>query len=103
NDLTVSYGDHTVFENIEIDIYKGEKVGIIGPNGIGKSTLLKVIANKISNYKGVVNLGHYVKIGYYDQEQTNLDNENTVIDEIWDYNPELNYYDIRTMLAQFLF
>lgn len=101
--LTVKFNKHQVFQNIQMNIYKGEKVGIIGPNGIGKSTLLKVIANKIDNFTGDVKLGHYVNIGYYDQEQTNLDSESTVIDEIWDYNPELNYYEIRTMLAQFLF
>lgn len=101
--LAVNYGEHQVFNNIQVNVYKGEKVGIIGPNGIGKSTLLKVIANKINAGSGNVNIGHHVNIGYYDQEQTNLDSESTVIDEIWDYNPELNYYDIRTMLAQFLF
>lgn len=101
--LSVSYNNHKVFDNIQMNIYKGERVGIIGPNGIGKSTLLKVLADKINDYGGSVTLGHYVNTGYYDQEQTNLDNENTVIDEIWDYNPSLTYYDIRTMLAQFLF
>lgn len=101
--LSVSFNKHQIFSNIQMNIYKGEIVGIIGPNGIGKSTLLKVIANKISDFTGSATIGHYVNIGYYDQEQTNLDSESTVIDEIWDYNPDLNYYDIRTMLAQFLF
>lgn len=101
--LSVSYNEYQVFNNIQFNIYKGERVGIIGPNGIGKSTLLKIIANKLTEFSGTVSIGHYVHIGYYDQEQTNLDNESTVIDEIWDFNPELNYYDIRTMLAQFLF
>ncbi len=101
--LAVNYGDHRVFSNIDINVFKGEKVGIIGPNGIGKSTLLKVIAGKIESYEGNVTIGHNVNIGYYDQEQTNLDSESTVIDEIWDYNPDLNYYDIRSMLARFLF
>jgi ATP-binding cassette subfamily F protein 3 len=101
--LSVNYNEHQVFNNIFLNIYKGERVGIIGPNGIGKSTLLKVIANKLYEFRGTVNIGHYVHIGYYDQEQTNLDSESTVIDEIWDYNPNLNYYEIRTMLAQFLF
>lgn len=101
--LCFSYDEHKIFENINLNIYKGEKVGIIGPNGIGKSTLLKIVSNKLKAKSGMLNLGHYVNVGYYDQEQSNLDNESTVIDEIWDYNPELNYYDIRTMLAQFLF
>ncbi|MDW5299272.1 MAG: ABC-F family ATP-binding cassette domain-containing protein [Sedimentibacter sp.] len=101
--MSVSFGDLQIFKNIEMEVYKGERVGIIGPNGIGKTTLLKAIADKLKEYDGTVTLGHYVHTGYYDQEQTNLNSENTVIDEIWDENPTLNYYDIRTMLAQFLF
>jgi ATP-binding cassette subfamily F protein 3 len=103
NDVAVSFDGQQVFKNVNLKIYKGEKVGIIGPNGIGKSTLLKVIANIIKDYSGEIEYGHYVNIGYYDQEQTNLNNENTVIDEIWDEVPTLNYYTIRKYLAQFLF
>jgi ATP-binding cassette subfamily F protein 3 len=101
--LSKCYDEEAVFKNISFNIYKGERVGIIGPNGIGKSTLLKIVANRLSGYTGEMILGHYVNIGYYDQEQTSLNSENTVIDEIWDDNPDLNYYEIRTMLAQFLF
>lgn len=101
--LSVAFDGPPIFNNVGLNIYQGEKVCIIGPNGIGKSTLLKIIANKITNYSGAVDIGHYVNIGYYDQEQTNLNPESTVIDEVWDYRPDLNYYDIRTMLAQFLF
>lgn len=103
NNVSISFDGHQVFKDVNMNIYKGEKVGIIGPNGIGKSTLLKIIADIIKDYNGDVTLGHYVYKGYYDQEQTNLDNENTVIDEIWDENPALNYYEIRKFLAQFLF
>jgi ATP-binding cassette subfamily F protein 3 len=103
NDVAVSFDGQQVFKNVNLKIYKGEKVGIIGPNGIGKSTLLKVIANIIKDYSGEIEYGHYVNIGYYDQEQTNLNNDNTVIDEIWDEVPTLNYYTIRKYLAQFLF
>ncbi|MPM07898.1 putative ABC transporter ATP-binding protein YheS [bioreactor metagenome] len=101
--MGISFNEFEVFNNLNMEIYRGEKVGIIGPNGIGKTTLLKTVAGKLVDYKGNLTLGHYVQTGYYDQEQTNLDSENTVIDEIWDENPTLNYYDIRTMLAQFLF
>lgn len=103
NNVSISFDENQIFKNVNMNIYKGEKVGIIGPNGIGKSTLLKIIADIIKDYEGDISLGHYVHIAYYDQEQTGLDNENTVIDEIWDENPSLNYYDIRKFLAQFLF
>jgi len=103
DNLCKNYGDIEIFKNISMTIYKSDRIGIIGPNGIGKSTLLKIISEKIKEYSGDVSVGHGVNIGYYDQEQTGLDNENTVIDEIWDDNPSLNYYDIRTMLAHFLF
>ncbi len=103
NNVSISFDENQIFKNVNMNIYKGEKVGIIGPNGIGKSTLLKIIADIIKDYEGDISLGHYVHIAYYDQEQTGLDNENTVIDEIWDENPALNYYDIRKFLAQFLF
>lgn len=101
--LCKNFDENIIFKDISFNIYRKERVGIIGPNGIGKSTLLKVIAGIIKEYTGNITMGHYVNIGYYDQEQTGLNSENTVIDEIWDENPKLNYYEIRTMLAQFLF
>ncbi len=101
--LSKSYDERAIFNDISFNVYRGEKVGIIGPNGIGKSTLLKIIAGKIDSNKGKTETGHFVNIGYYDQEQTHLDLENTVIDEIWDDNPKFNYYDVRSLLAQFLF
>jgi ATP-binding cassette subfamily F protein 3 len=101
--LGKNFDENIIFKDISFNIYRKERVGIIGPNGIGKSTLLKIIAGIIKKYTGNITTGHYVNIGYYDQEQTGLNSENTVIDEIWDENPKLNYYEIRTMLAQFLF
>ncbi len=101
--LSKSYDERAIFSDISFNVYRGEKVGIIGPNGIGKSTLLKIIAGKIDSNGGKTETGHFVNIGYYDQEQTHLDLENTIIDEIWDDNPKFNYYDVRSLLAQFLF
>jgi len=101
--LCKSYGEHEIFRDISFSIYRGEKIGIIGPNGIGKSTLLKAICSKLLLDSGEINFGHHVFSSYYDQEQNNLDFENTVIDEIWDELPSSNYYEIRSLLSQFLF
>lgn len=92
-----------IFENISFEVYKNDKIGLTGPNGIGKSTIFKIITGKIKDYKGDFSLGANVKIGYFDQEMENLSLEKTVIDEIWDEYPKLSYYDIRKYLAQFLF
>lgn len=101
--LSKAFDENIIFSDISFNAYRGEKIGIIGPNGIGKSTLLKIIAGKIESNTGIVETGHFVNIGYYDQEQTHLNLDNTVIDEIWDDNPKFNYYDVRSLLAQFLF
>lgn len=101
--LSKSFDDNIIFNDISFKGYRGEKIGIIGPNGIGKSTLLKIIIGKIESSSGAVKTGHFVNVGYYDQEQTHLNIDNTVIDEIWDDNPKFNYYDVRSLLAQFLF
>ncbi len=102
-DAAVSFDGVQILKNVNIRVYKGEKVGIIGPNGIGKTSLLKIIAGILNEHEGDITFGHNVNIGYFDQEQTGLNNESTVIDEIWDENPALNYYQIRRYLAQFLF
>ncbi len=102
-DAAVSFDGVQILKNVNIRVYKGEKVGIIGPNGVGKTSLLKIIAGILNEHEGEITFGHNVNIGYFDQEQTGLNNESTVIDEIWDENPALNYYQIRRYLAQFLF
>lgn len=101
--LKKSYDDKLVFENIDFDIYKGEKVGLIGSNGVGKTTLFKSILGKTSVDEGRIDIGSQVKIGYFDQEQENFDYSNTVIDEIWDEYPKLTHYEIRNYLAKFMF
>ncbi|MBS4535224.1 ABC-F family ATP-binding cassette domain-containing protein [Clostridium sp. D2Q-14] len=101
--LTKSFNNNEIFKNISFDIYIGEKVGLIGPNGIGKSTILKILLNKLDYDEGIINIGHKVNIAYYDQEQTNLNNDKTIIDEIWDDNPKLDHFQIRSILARFLF
>lgn len=101
--LEKSFDNFLLFNNVNFRIYKGEKVGLIGPNGIGKSTLFKMIMGKVLDYEGSINLGHHVNIGYFDQEQDNLSDEKTVVDEIWDEAPSLDHFQIRSILAQFLF
>ncbi len=101
--LSKNFDQNTLFENIEFKIYKGERVALIGPNGIGKSTLLKIILGIIPNYLGDVKLGHNVHMGYFDQEQALLNPNNTIIDEIWEENIRFTQTEVRSLLGSFLF
>ncbi len=101
--LSKSFDELNLFSNVNFKIYRGEKVGLIGPNGVGKTTLFKMIMGKVPINEGEIDLGHHVNIGYFDQEQSNLSEEKTIVDEIWDENPSLDHYQIRSLLAQFLF
>lgn len=103
NDLSKSFEDSPLFENVNFNIYKGDKVGLIGPNGVGKTTLFKMITDKLTPSSGTIELGHKVNIGYFDQEQSDLHGNKTVVDEIWDEHPKFDHFKIRTLLAQFLF
>ena len=98
-----SFGSKHLFSNISCNIFRGERVALIGPTGTGKTTLLKIICKKISKNSGVIQLGAGVSIGYYDQAQDNLDNDKTIFDEISDAYPDLNNTKIRNTLAAFLF
>ncbi|MCF6465268.1 ABC-F family ATP-binding cassette domain-containing protein [Clostridium sp. Cult2] len=98
-----SFGEFKLLEDINFAIYRGEKVGLIGPNGIGKTTLFKMILGHIPYESGSITLGHHVHAGYFDQEQSKLNLDKTVIDEIWDENPKFNHYQIRSILSRFLF
>lgn len=103
SDLSKSFGDEQLFKDVSFNIYKSEKVGLIGPNGIGKTTLFKMITQEIDKSSGHVKLGHKVNIGYFDQEQSDLHSQKQVIDEIWDEHPLFEHQKIRNLLAQFLF
>lgn len=98
-----NFGDFTLLKDISFNIYRGDKVGLIGPNGIGKTTLFKIILGEIEIDEGSINLGTNVLPGYFDQEMDNLHQEKTIIDEIWDEFPKMNYFEIRSILSQFLF
>ncbi len=101
--LSKSFGDLRLFQNIGFDIKKGEHVAIIGDNGTGKTTILKIINDIIPADSGSLRLGTNVHIGYYDQEHHVLHMEKTLFDEISDEYPAMNNTEIRSTLAAFLF
>ncbi len=100
--LTKSYSN-TLFDNIDIFLRKGEHVAIIGDNGTGKTTILKIINELVTPDSGKIKLGANVTIGYYDQEHHVLHDEKTIFDEISDEYPTLTNTEIRNVLAAFLF
>ncbi|MDA1477046.1 ABC-F family ATP-binding cassette domain-containing protein [Bacillus changyiensis] len=103
-DLTVSYQNQPpVLRSLNFYITRGESVALVGPNGIGKSTLLKTLIQRLKPVSGTISTGSHVSIGYYDQEQAELTSSKRVLDELWDDYPELNEKDIRTCLGNFLF
>ena len=102
-DISMGYGERILFKDISFNIYRGEKVALIGANGIGKSTLFKIIMNEIVPLSGSTKLGTNVHVDYFHQEQKTLNLDNTIIDEIWDDHPELNQTNLRNMLGSFLF
>ena len=102
-DASMGYGDRILFKNLNLDIYRGEKVALIGANGIGKSTLFKIITNELIPLSGKVKFGANVNVSYFHQEQKTLNLDNSIIDEIWDSNTHLTQTSIRSMLGAFLF
>lgn len=102
-DLAVGYPDKTMLKDISFQINKGDRVAIIGQNGIGKSTLLKTVMKQLPVKSGAIKYGASLDIGYYDQELQGLDYSKTVIDTIWDQHKDMNEKDIRSILASFLF
>ena len=102
-DLSKHFGSLTLFEHVDIEIKRGEHVAIIGDNGTGKTTLLKIINELESMDNGQIRLGSKVEIGYYDQEHHVLHSEKTLFDEISDDYPTLTNTQIRNTLAAFLF
>ncbi|WP_294386235.1 ABC-F family ATP-binding cassette domain-containing protein [uncultured Clostridium sp.] len=101
--MNKSYGEKTLFTNLNIDLKRGEKVALIGENGRGKTTLFKIIMDKVQADKGVKVLGTNVNVGYYDQEQSDLNLDKTILDEVWDEFPNLTTSKLRSYLASFLF
>lgn len=101
--LSKRFGDNLLFEDVSFTLNRGDRVAIIGPNGVGKSTLIKIVMDHIDPSTGNVKLGTGVSIGYYDQEQSSLTDENTVLEEVWQEFPDLTQTQVRNALASFLF
>lgn len=103
DDLTIGYGDHKISSGINLRTFREDRIALVGPNGVGKSTLLKTIVKDISPMAGDIRYGTNVQIGYYDQEQAKLSSNKSVLKELWDEWPLLNEKDIRSVLGRFLF
>ena len=103
HDLAKSYSGNTLFENLDLLIRKGEKVALLGDNGTGKTTLLKIVQGLVTPDRGSVRFGAKVCVGYYDQEQQNFTESNTLFDEISDAYPGMTNTEIRNTLAAFCF
>ena len=99
----VGYNNEVLAKPINLDLRKQQAIGIVGPNGIGKSTLLKSIIDQIPFIEGGVKFGTNVDLGYYDQELSKLSKNKTVLAEIWDSHPTMNEKDVRSILGSFLF
>ena len=102
-ELSKSFPEQTLFTNISFQIKRGERVALIGNNGTGKTTMLKILNDLLPADSGSFSLGSKVQIGYYDQEHHVLHNEKTIFEEISDTYPTLTETEIRNMLAAFLF
>ncbi|KKD21713.1 MULTISPECIES: ribosomal protection-like ABC-F family protein [Staphylococcus] len=101
-DLDIGY-EQPVTKGINIEVTKGDHIAIIGPNGIGKSTLIKTIAGIQPKLNGEITTGANLKIGYYDQKQAEFKSSKTILDYLWDQYPSMNEKDIRAVLGRFLF
>lgn len=100
--LEIGY-DSPITKGITFEVTKGDHIAIIGPNGIGKSTLIKTIADIQKVLNGTITTGANLKIGYYDQKQAEFKSNKTILDYLWDQYPTMNEKDIRAVLGRFLF
>ena len=103
SNIEKSFGNLKLLDDINFEIYKGDRVGLIGANGIGKTTLFKIILGELEKDEGRIEIGHNVIPGYFDQEMESLTLDKTIIDEIWDENPKFDHYTVRKVLSQFMF
>lgn len=101
--LAKSFGERTLFADLDLHVRAGERVAIIGANGVGKSTLFRLLTGQETADRGTIRFGSNVDIGYYDQHQAGLHADKTVLDEIWDRFPRMEQSDVRGALGLFLF
>ncbi len=101
--LTMAYGENVLFRDLDFYVKRLDRLFISGANGCGKSTLIKLLIGSLDALDGVIEYGYNVEIGYYDQENQNLDGRNSVIEELWGEYPSLTQTEVRNALARFLF
>ena len=102
-DLSKGFGGRRLFEHFDLHLRAGDRVAIIGPNGIGKTTLLRILVGELPPDTGTVLYGSNVDVGYYDQQQSSLHPEKDIMSEVWDDFPWMEPGDVRAVLALFLF
>lgn len=102
-DIAIGYENNPLSSSINLDIRKGDSIALVGPNGVGKTTLLKTLVQQLPSIKGSITYGTKVDVGYYDQEQQQLNPKKSVLSEVWDEHPTIPEQDIRTLLGSFLF
>ena len=101
--LALSFDGKPLFSHVDMEVHRQERIFLIGPNGCGKTSLLKILMNQYEATAGSVRFGAGIDVGYYDQLQGGLDDSKTVLDEIWDRHPRMTETEIRNALAIFLF
>ena len=101
--LSKSFGERCLFRNLDLPVRSGERVALVGPNGVGKSTLLNILTGRETADGGSVLWGANTDVGYYDQHQRGLHEDKSVLDEVWDRFPKLEQYQVRGALGLFLF
>ncbi|MDO5377346.1 MAG: ATP-binding cassette domain-containing protein [Clostridia bacterium] len=102
-DLSKGFGEKHLFSGLNLHVRAGDRIALIGPNGVGKSTLIKLITGDETPDTGFIRYGSNVDIGYYDQHQSALHDQKTVLDEVWDRFPRMEQSDVRGALGMFLF
>lgn len=102
-DVSMGFDGRMLFQHLNFLVKKDDRLLVLGQNGCGKSTLIKLVIGKLEPLSGIIEAGYNVEIGYYDQENQNLDPENTVLDELWNAYPRMTETEIRNTLGQFRF